>query len=396
MTAEMGIVNKVGVALAADSAATINGGKVFNSATKLFTLSSKHFVGIMIYGNAAYMNIPWSVIIKTFREKIGSDTKEYLKEYLDEFIEYIKTFKVNDSDESQFIQILSNSLLNSLNQRFNMEKVMINNLSNDELVNKITEYLEDIENDLQSRGLSENYFKKLKSKYEGFINSFWINNVDEEVGKKTSDKFVETVFKIFLSDRLSPSETGIVFAGYGSKDIFPQVINISIDGSVCGSLKTVDGERVDGSETNTIMPFAQQEMVHTVMRGIDPDLDIYRQELSDQLRGQIETRFSLSSSKAELQQLFDGAKNMFDDEVKRKHISPVVNMLEVLSLQELGSMAETFVSLTSFKRKFSGDIETVGGPIDVLVISRSDGPIWLKRKKYFDIEMNQGYLNRRK
>lgn len=396
MTAEMGIVNKVGVALAADSAATINGGKVFNSATKLFTLSSQHFVGIMIYGNAAYMNIPWSVIIKTFREKIGSDTKEYLKEYLDEFIEYIKTFKVNDSDESQFIQILSNSLLNSLNQRFNMEKVIINNLSNDELVNKITEYLEDIENDLQSRGLSENYFKKLKSKYEGFINSFWINNVDEEVGKKTSDKFVETVFKIFLSDRLSPSETGIVFAGYGSKDIFPQVINISIDGSVCGSLKTVDGERVDGSETNTIMPFAQQEMVHTVMRGIDPDLDIYRQELSDQLRGQIETRFSLSSSKAELQQLFDGAKNMFDDEVKRKHISPVVNMLEVLSLQELGSMAETFVSLTSFKRKFSGDIETVGGPIDVLVISRSDGPIWLKRKKYFDIEMNQGYLNRRK
>lgn len=236
----------------------------------------------------------------------------------------------------------------------------------------------------------------MKSKYEGFINSFWINNVDEEVGKKTSDKFVETVFKIFLSDRLSPSETGIVFSGYGSKDIFPQVINISIDGSVCGSLKTVDGERVDGSETNTIMPFAQQEMVHTVMRGIDPDLDIYRQELSDQLRGQIETRFSLSSSKAELQQLFDGAKNMFDDEVKRKHISPFVNMLEVLSLQELGSMAETFVSLTSFKRKFSGDIETVGGPIDVLVISRSDGPIWLKRKKYFDIEMNQGYLNRRK
>jgi len=32
--------------------------------------------------------------------------------------------------------------------------------------------------------------------------------------------------------------------------------------------------------------------------------------------------------------------------------------------------------------------ETVGGPIDVAVISKVDGFIWIKRKHYFKIELN--------
>jgi len=48
-------------------------------------------------------------------------------------------------------------------------------------------------------------------------------------------------------------------------------------------------------------------------------------------------------------------------------------------------VAEALVSLTSFKRRISLDEpETVGGAIDVAVISRGDGLIWIKRKHYFD------------
>lgn len=71
-------------------------------------------------------------------------------------------------------------------------------------------------------------------------------------------------------------------------------------------------------------------------------------------------------------------------------------MLDSLSIDELGSMAETLVSLTSFKRKFSGEMQTVGGPIDVLTISRGERPIWMKRKQFFDFNQNKGYELRRK
>ncbi len=52
MTAEIGVMNRLGVALAADSAVTIGGDarKVYSSADKLFQLSLGAPVGVMVYG----------------------------------------------------------------------------------------------------------------------------------------------------------------------------------------------------------------------------------------------------------------------------------------------------------------------------------------------------------
>ncbi len=57
-------------------------------------------------------------------------------------------------------------------------------------------------------------------------------------------------------------------------------------------------------------------------------------------------------------------------------------------------MAESLVNLTAFKRKVSDDTETVGGPIDVAIISKADGFIWVKRKHYFAKELNHHYFSR--
>ena len=51
MTAEIAILNREAVALAADSAVTMigsSGEKIFTSANKLFTLSKYHPVGIIV------------------------------------------------------------------------------------------------------------------------------------------------------------------------------------------------------------------------------------------------------------------------------------------------------------------------------------------------------------
>ena len=74
MTAVVGILNKQAVALAADSAVTIggtNGRKIFNKANKVFTLSKRHPVGIMIYNSASFMLTPWETIIKVYRKQLG-------------------------------------------------------------------------------------------------------------------------------------------------------------------------------------------------------------------------------------------------------------------------------------------------------------------------------------
>src|SRR5690625_7876757 len=75
MTAEVVIMNKLGMSLAADSAITSGRDgvpKVYNTANKLFSLSPNHHVGIMIYGAASFIEVPWDIVVKSCRDYLGA------------------------------------------------------------------------------------------------------------------------------------------------------------------------------------------------------------------------------------------------------------------------------------------------------------------------------------
>src|ERR1700677_181446 len=94
MTAEIGILNKSAIALAADSAVTIHDGKkIYNSVNKLFALSQCHPIGIMIYGNAEFMGVPWETIIKMYRHQLKRKKFDHLSQYAESFLKFIKTNK---------------------------------------------------------------------------------------------------------------------------------------------------------------------------------------------------------------------------------------------------------------------------------------------------------------
>ena len=89
MTAEIALLNKTAVALAADSAVTLaESGKVYPG-NKLFALSRYQPVGVMIYNNAEFMDVPWETLIKMYRQSLGSDSKPTIRDYLGNFLEYI-------------------------------------------------------------------------------------------------------------------------------------------------------------------------------------------------------------------------------------------------------------------------------------------------------------------
>jgi hypothetical protein len=82
------------------------------------------------------------------------------------------------------------------------------------------------------------------------------------------------------------------------------------------------------------------------------------------------------------------------DYQSKQHISPVIDAIAVLPKDLLAEVAESLVNLTSFKRRISmTSAETVGGPIDVAVISRGDGFVWIKRKHYFKPELNPQFMS---
>jgi hypothetical protein len=61
---------------------------------------------------------------------------------------------------------------------------------------------------------------------------------------------------------------------------------------------------------------------------------------------------------------------------------------------ELAQMTESLVSLTSMKRRVSLESESVGGPVDVAIITKSEGFIWIRRKHYFEEQLNPAFMRR--
>jgi hypothetical protein len=97
LTAEIAILNKAAVALATDSAVTISNGnqavKIFESADKLFELSTEQPIGIMIYNGMQFMGMPFEAIIKGFRRNRGSfkNVKNAADAFLQHLYEYVDT-----------------------------------------------------------------------------------------------------------------------------------------------------------------------------------------------------------------------------------------------------------------------------------------------------------------
>lgn len=114
MTAEIGILNRRGVALAADSAVTIGQRMTLNNATKVFTLDSSHYIGIMTYGNAEFMEIPWEVIIKSYRENLANNTFNTIEEYANSIIDYTQGLSCYKKSYNNWISLYCLDLLNQL------------------------------------------------------------------------------------------------------------------------------------------------------------------------------------------------------------------------------------------------------------------------------------------
>jgi hypothetical protein len=424
MTAEIAIMNKVGVALAADSAVTITtplGTKIFNT-NKLFMLSKYHPVGVMVYGNAELMGIPWETIIKEYRKNLGSVSLSTLNEYGDNFISFLSNHKSYFSDGKQKRHV-STKIRRVYDSITNAIDASVRKIIDDRGTIEHTEFTEIIEIELNRANA---FFKKLP-----LLDSLNADEMDA-ISTKYDDIVKEEIRTLFERLPLSPDQekmlsevainlfvrntfsalgnySGIVIAGFGDDEIFPSIVEFHIELVVNNQLKfakSTSAQINDDGQNAIVCPFAQGEMVSSFMEGISPD---YKRKLYGEL-GEVFDAFSKKFSDTILEQslVTDEAKKnaileMFEtanDELIREfvrsmesfsfetNVHPIVQSVGVLPLEELATMAESLVNLTSFKRRVTLDAETVGGPIDVAVISKGDGFIWIKRKHYFDAKYN--------
>lgn len=423
MTAEIAILNKQGVALASDSAVTMRqemSEKIKTSANKLFALTKYHPVGIMIYGNADLMAVPWETIIKIYRAKLGKNKFETLKQYSEDFISFLDNGNPIFSENMQKEYFESRLFEYFLKMREEIEKEASFIFSEkDELTyddtkkitsNIIKKHYEGWKNSEFGPSIPESFIDEIIEKHKDFIDES-IKEIFEKlpISKRQLAQLKETAANIFSKFYIIPDDvSGVVIAGFGEKDIFPSLKAYAIEGIVENRLKYKEiGSTEIGADTEaSIVPFAQTEMVEIFMEGIETSyMDIEENYLNAIFKDytDIVSEHLMKSDdknkqkiKKKLQKISKEIIKDYNEKLKNyrneKYTDPITSVVSMLPKDELATMAETLVSLTSFKRKVSFQTESVGGPIDVAVISKGDGFIWIKRKHYFKQELNPQFF----
>jgi histone H3/H4 len=425
MTAEIAIMNKEAVALASDSAVTMGGEtgqKIFTSANKLFTLSKYHPVGIMVYGSAIFMGVPWETIIKIYRNNFGKEKFNTLKEYANGFIEFLDNGNplFPDSVQEDYLRSSIYSYFNFIKDKITKEVHSVveeKGKATDEEIKQIVskiikEHYEKWEKADNIPSIPENFNKDIIDKYKEIIEKT-IEEVFERlpISKNHSNqlkKIAGSLFSKFPENIQTTDTSGVVIAGFGEKDTFPSLDSFHLEGIVNNKVKYKEhiSQKIDFKTIASITPFAQREMVATFMEGIDPylqnNMEGYLSEIFDKYPEIIveniekfndnEKRLLKGKLKKVSNKIFKDYQKHVQTYRRENYVNPVTSVVSMLPKDELAAMAESLVNLTCFKRKVTMESETVGGPIDVAVISKGDGFIWIKRKHYFKPELNSQFF----
>lgn len=410
MTALVGVLNKHAVAIAADSAVTMgNTHKVVNSANKIFTLSKYHPVAVMTYSNASFMGVPWDIIIKEYRKQLKDTSFPELLGYVSDFIEFlhIRNFFCDDQTQHNFVKMILASFYNLCCDEIRREKGIANeeDITSEQIEEKLNTCLNSnktVDKCKEFESLSFDDFEKYAgSDIESFAKEIRFEN----------HALLSESFYYYLSAKFSiPFYTGLVFVGYGETEIYPSLYPINVVLGMANRLKYAVGNDVvkigeHGPEA-VIVPFAQIDVTQTIIRGINPSFqDIISNVIDKSVSTIVGTIANILDSHPSTSSVSSAIRNLdmtpvikdmtlqINKQMRETYTDPLLNTVVSLDKEDMANMAESFISLTSLVRRMQPGEETVGGPVDVAVISKGDGFVWINRKHYFKPELNASFFS---
>uniref|UniRef100_UPI003CFC037C hypothetical protein n=1 Tax=Alcaligenes faecalis TaxID=511 RepID=UPI003CFC037C len=423
MTCEIVVANRMGIALAADSAVTYSradGNQTFSSgANKIFQLASTRPIAAMIYNNASLENIPWELIIKEYRSSLSNSGFDELKNYQSHIIDFL-----NNNNDLIPDNVRQRSSLSAYYQ-------IINGLITS-ITSKINETYGETPQEEDASGLWKSEINEIKlslknQNIDQCLDQDEIKTEKEMYGEKLANDTKEYVIKTYPNihsfidyqdtiglvidvafrgaTKISSNYTGLVISGYGDREYLPSYSSIKIYGFIGRKLlweNSGDQAISYGIPSSFIQPFAQSGMVETFTQGASPEVwrtvkDSYLEHAAAVCR-QAATEAGVSIPEDVIKKTVNDSTDAFTKgwafATFNAHLKPLRDVVSGLSVPELAELAETLVMLESLKEKVTSRTQSVGGPIDVAVITRSDGLVWIRRKLHFQPELNQRYLMR--
>ena len=238
-----------------------------------------------------------------------------------------------------------------------------------------------------------------------------IDNYAQRKGFSNVEVLCESFFYYLIAKFSKPFYTGLVFVGYGESEIYPSLYPLNITLGIDNHLKYyIDENNVSqinehGPEA-VIVPFAQVDVTQTIIRGInssfqdiiynviDKSIKSYSNAITNILDGNPATSaVSIAVKGLDKGAIINDITTQINREMYSLYSKPLIDTVVLLDKEDMANMAESFISLTSLVRRMQPGEETVGGPVDVAVISKGDGFVWINRKHYFKPELNASFFS---
>jgi hypothetical protein len=300
MTAEIAVLNASGAALAADSAVTVSrgAGKIYQSADKMFQLSLIAPVGIMVYGNAGLLGVPWETVIKCYRAELSDKVFPKLDDYGRDFLRFLRGV------HAMFPRELQNGYMNSaielffshvrerfeegVNASYHEEKRLTPDGVKRMFANLIADELRKSKEWPPLDKMTPERIAKLRRSYAGTIGEVRKRVFEKlPMSQYTARRIVDLAVEVLTRRRLTQSGlgAGVVIAGFGETEHFPQLISFEVLG-IADDFPLYfmnNTASIKHSYEAVVVPLAQHEMVWTFMEGIDPEFQKHIEKSTGEL-----------------------------------------------------------------------------------------------------------------
>jgi hypothetical protein len=363
----------------------------------------------MIYNNAQHLNAPLEVVVRSYRGGLSTAGFDRLEAVWPDFQEFLLVFPHTDEDELDHLRRMAAVELDKLRvMRF---KHMLETVarrrrpggatSETRIRAAIAERRAEAEAEPIDGYLDDKTEQDFIDQYgptiDGIANIV-LNGMDLNVALR--QEIYGLFFALVRSRIRTDAFTGFVFAGFGKSDLFPTLHSVEVDGIYFDRFRVVRDEVTDidrRGDTAAIVPFAQTDMAERFILGIDAQSELGLEKIMVGMVSDILNARPRSFPPAAREALLEAARARFRvgvDDLKARSEQNLKGVVDHLSKKELADVAYSLVELTSRKRRYSSDPDSVGGPIDVAILTQSEGFIWVRRKHYFEPELNPSFFKR--
>lgn len=375
-------MNRTAAALAADSTVSIPyraGTKHFQGVSKVMAANSKDPVAVMVYGSPDFAGIPWEVVVEEFREEHRT-SQNHVRDHTRVFFEFLERLLrtwVKQEDQDELADMLFIPMLESIEDAWNQKVADFPSSEHEAALAKIVQEIT-----LQ--------WKKTRRPCEQVLETVDVTARVTEAFKDLggwTEKLTPAA-KAMIVDaanwstrQLSKREqyfSGVVFAGYGAKQQLPALSFHLVGVPYAWQIRKKDSrvQEVSARRPAVVAPFAETKYARIFLEGIDPSI---RQWYSAMVNQQ--------AKDLELSELYAKQLNDRLDQLINNRSESIITAVSYLPKAGLAEFAESLVRITAVSLRMSMVPETVGEPIDVAVLSRGDGLVWVKRTPYFSQDL---------